>query len=135
MTTITPMLVTCKDCRSVLDMSPGVPPDKRQPCPSCGSTVRLCSMEIRAEIMPHSKCKLNARHRARSPFLELVTGSSFYRNMNKWVHRTYLADREKDWYDEVITYPITDESIHECHEPLHEHRGHGQRHRSIDQSL
>jgi hypothetical protein len=50
---------------------------------------------------------------------------SYYRDGEKWVHRVVNADRREDRFDEVVTDPDTGEVIYECHEPLSQHRGHG----------
>ncbi len=38
------------------------------------------------------------------------------------VYKTRNADKEKDTYDEVVKDARTGKVIHECHEPLSEHR-------------
>ena len=36
-----------------------------------------------------------------------------------------LIDRAKDHYKEVVTDPDTGSVVHQCDEPLSQHRGHG----------
>lgn len=60
------------------------------------------------------------------------TGYSFNRDRGEWVRRQYKVDYERDWYDEVITTADGD-VIHECHEPLSQHRGRGAAARPADE--
>ena len=46
-----------------------------------------------------------------------------------------MIDREADTYDETVTDPESGEIVHECHEPLSEHRGHGSAKRSATRGL
>ncbi len=55
-------------------------------------------------------------------FVDAFSGWEFWRNGRRMVRKMRRLDREGDWYDEVVTDPQTGEIIHECHEPLSEHR-------------
>lgn len=61
----------------------------------------------------------------KKPFEEIKNGESLEYRTGKWRDRTQCVDRDKNWYDEVVTDQETGEVIHGCHEPLSEHRGHG----------
>lgn len=41
-------VVTCGSCNRVLDEGPGIPPESRPPCPSCGSTLRGIRISVAA---------------------------------------------------------------------------------------
>ncbi len=56
---------------------------------------------------------------------ETMRGDEFYRDQGKWVLKERMLDWKNDRYREVVTDPETGAIIHECSEPLSEHRGHG----------
>ncbi|MGP6240146.1 hypothetical protein ACNF40_07025 [Cuniculiplasma sp. SKW4] len=58
------------------------------------------------------------------PTIKMKTGDSFYRDNQEWMTRDLTSNKEADTYDEVIKNS-KGEIIHECHEPLHNHPGHG----------
>ncbi len=57
--------------------------------------------------------------------IEFETGDDLHKNSGKWMDKVRLIDRRNDDYHEVITDPETGEKVHECHEPLSKHHGHG----------
>ncbi|HZR05425.1 MAG TPA: hypothetical protein VFA61_06325 [Candidatus Udaeobacter sp.] len=52
-------------------------------------------------------------------------GDDFHRNTGRWMKLYRLIDRMKDRYNEQVTDPATGEIVHECSEPLDNHKGHG----------
>jgi hypothetical protein len=42
--------VTCGNCGRVLDETPSLPPEQRQPCPVCGSTKRSVNVVVSAAV-------------------------------------------------------------------------------------
>ena len=52
------------------------------------------------------------------------TGDSFSKDTQEWTTRVMTANSENDTYDEVIR-DSQGKVIHECHEPLSKHKGHG----------
>jgi hypothetical protein len=76
--------------------------------------------------MLHESVGHKARHAGEPrPFIEHFSGASFSARWRRWMNKVRRIDREGDRYDEVVTDPETGEIIHEMHEPLSEHRGHG----------
>jgi hypothetical protein len=61
----------------------------------------------------------------RSVFLQGKAADEFHPDTQRWTVISRTIDRENDRYDEVITDAETGEVLHECHEPLSEHRDHG----------
>lgn len=59
------------------------------------------------------------------PFVEVVSGDDLHRNSGKLMKLERTIDRENDLYHEIVTNPSTGEIVHECKEPLSEHKGHG----------
>lgn len=43
-------VVRCGDCLTVLPEPPNTPPERRIPCPKCGSTTRNYAIELRATL-------------------------------------------------------------------------------------
>lgn len=58
------------------------------------------------------------------PAREQIVGSEMSAS-GRLVHKERHWDKQSDWYFERITNIQTGEIIHECEEPLSEHRGHG----------
>ncbi len=62
---------------------------------------------------------------ARRPLKEIFLGADRHRAADRWVERQRVIDRENDSYVEIVTEEGTGIVIHECREPLSQHRGHG----------
>ena len=121
-----PPTVTCGDCGRELAEDPDGSVDSREPCFGCGSTSRHFQVSVSDTIVFRTKLGAKARHPGkRKPFHEQVVGADLHRKSGKWMHLERLIDRENDWYSETVTDPETGEVVHECHEPLSEHKGHG----------
>ncbi|HUK55579.1 MAG TPA: zinc ribbon domain-containing protein, partial [Nitrospiria bacterium] len=52
-------------------------------------------------------------------------GDDLHKKSGKWYKKERIIDKDNDQYKEVISDPETGEIIHECQEPLSEHRNHG----------
>ena len=118
--------VSCGNCGVKLNEDPGLPTEKRNPCPSCGSTTRIFHVIIRDTIMVKSKLAMKGRHLGRGkPFIEQVHGDGLQRETSGWMKLSRIIDRENDQYHEVVIDPISGKVVHECKEPLSKHRGHG----------
>src|SRR5689334_3833167 len=112
-------ITRCKSCHGLLDESPGIKPEQRLPCPTCGSTARLFEGMVSATADVRGALSLKARRgRVSKPFLESKLGSSFFRKTKQWVSRQMRVDRENNKYKELVTNPETGEVIHHCEEPL-----------------
>lgn len=59
------------------------------------------------------------------PFIEQTSGDDLHKKSGKWMKVSRVVDREKDIYHEVVTDPATGAVVHECREPLSQHRHHG----------
>ena len=59
------------------------------------------------------------------PFIETISGDDLHRKKGKWNLITRTIDRENNLYSETITDQDTGIIIHQCIEPLSEHRNHG----------
>jgi hypothetical protein len=55
---------------------------------------------------------------------EILAGDDLHRASGEWRQRYRLIDRDGNWYDEVVT-DSEGQVVHECHEPLTDHEGHG----------
>jgi len=69
--------------------------------------------------------RLRGRHGTNRPFVDQVAGADFWRKAERWAHKVRRIDRDANQYDEVVTDPETGSVVHECHEPLSRHQGHG----------
>jgi len=119
-------VVNCGNCGLQLDEDTSAPTETRLPCPSCGSMTRAIHVTIRETVTIKEKLGLKGRHvDGGKPFIEQVQGDDLHRDTGAWRRLSRVIDRENDEYHEVVEDPATGDILHECHEPLSQHRGHG----------
>lgn len=116
----------CADCQSPLNTSEDTP-ERRAPCPKCGSTRQ--SHDLSADLEGSGArigMGIKAKHLGqKKPHVELKIGPSHSHKLNKPVEHERLIDRANDRYFEKITDYELGEVIHHCEEPLSQHQGHG----------
>jgi hypothetical protein len=54
-----------------------------------------------------------------------MTGDELCKIDGKWLEKRRHIDKDQNEYYEQLVDPETGEIIHECREPLDQHRGHG----------
>jgi hypothetical protein len=120
--------VHCNACGATLDENASAPVETRLRCPHCGSLSRHIDVTCSATLSLHRKLNLKARHAGeKRPFMDQTVGDDLHRKSGRWMKLCRLIDRVKvpNWYDERVTDAATGEVVHECNEPLKDHRGHG----------
>jgi len=120
--------ILCVVCGATRSELLSVPADRRSPCPTCGSAQAQLKLTLDARVVARGSLgfKVRAGRPGKvAPHVEGRTGDSFTGSTGRWSKRVTRIDRLKDWYDEIVTDEKTGEVIHECHEPLSDHRGHG----------
>ena len=118
-------IITCASCGAILEESQDTSNEKR-PCTNCGDIKRLVKVFISDQVNCHGMLKGKKRNNISSkPLIEFKVGSDLYRKFGKWVRREMQIDRENNRYKEKVIDTLTQEVIHECDEPLSEHKGHG----------
>ena len=102
-------------------------------CPNCGGKTFTMQFHTRVQFREHGAVTIKQRNRDKGgdpslgygePEREQVIGpeiSASGRMVNKERH----WDKKSDWYFERVTDAETGEVIHECEEPLSQHRAHG----------
>lgn len=81
--------------------------------------------ELKDELDLHECATIKKKKNGRGdPTIKTKTGDSFFKKTQEWTNRDMTVNRENDTYDEV-TKNSKGEVIHECHEPLSKHKGHG----------
>lgn len=110
----------CNVCKKEFDML------ERGNCPECGYS----DVSVHLTFSDNFSVKEQIRGKAKvpeqkKPTKEFKCGDDFYRKEKKFVERTMIVDRENDTYDEKIVDRETGEVLHECHETLKDHFGHG----------
>jgi len=119
-------VINCGNCGLQLDEDTSAPAETRLPCPSCGSITRAIHVTIRDMVTFKEKLGLKGRHAdGGKPFIEQIQGDDLHRDTGTWRRLSRVIDRENDKYHEVVKDPATCDILHECHEPLSQHRGHG----------
>jgi hypothetical protein len=117
--------VTCRSCRNTGGEEFRLP-DGTHRCPKCGSTDLDIHLTLSGQVSVHSKLGRKARRAGeKKPFLEAVSGDDLRKRDGRWMKKKRVIDREADTYDEIVIDPQAGETVHECHEPLSGHRGHG----------
>jgi len=104
---------------------------ERTPCANdgCGSVALNVEVirhdDASARDLLSAKWKDPSRGSRKGRTADVVTGSEYYRLDGVW-HRVERAlNYAEDLYDEVICDEVTGIVVHECHERLSEHAGHG----------
>ncbi len=119
------IIVTCEKCGTHLDEDQSAPIESRKPCPKCGSLDRHVNIQVHDTITLREKIRMKGRGEAGKPFIEQTHGDDLHRKSGKWMKLSRIIDRAKDWYHELVIDAETGVTVHECQEPLSQHRGHG----------
>jgi hypothetical protein len=114
--------IVCSDCAY-----PFVSPEER--CPHCGSLNKTINISLDVPISPKvmvtGKVKDKDHPSKKNPRVEFMTGDELRKIDNTWIKKQRHIDKDRDEYLEKVVDPETGEIIHECHEPLSQHKGHG----------
>ena len=98
-------------------------------CPSCGATTRSVPVQIDERIAAYdsvsTKVKRPSVSSAKKVRAETFDGVEHSHKYGKLVRKTKVIDRDADVYIEQVTDIESGEILHECVEPLTQHRGHG----------
>ena len=102
----------------------------REPCPECGSmAARRLTLHIEDKVQFRESIggktkdpNLPSRKKIRVEFFD---GYEWSVALEKYVRKSKVIDKRQNHYHEKIEDPDTGKVIHECTEPLSEHRGHG----------
>lgn len=116
------IIAKCSDCGEVLSELTNF--TEKHPCPHCGSL----SMKIIDDTKDDFKLRERLMMKVRKDGIliqKLTKGDDLFKKTGKWNLLERVFYYEDDWYSEKITDPLTGEIIHECEEPLSEHKGHG----------
>lgn len=118
----------CVSCSLKLVVDSGAVSGKpRSPCPACGSKLRRIAMGGAASLTMRTGHKLRVLSNTRNKkkfVIEEMDLPELFRKTGEPVRRYRRIDKAADVYHERV---YTDQgcTIHECEEPLTEHRGHG----------
>ncbi len=108
--------IYCSDCGEKLSKEDRI-------CPKCGSgnaTIMLEPNNLYLQVGWKTKEK-----GSKKPNQESKAGDMLYRKEGKRVHREISIDRKNDTYKEIVKDKVTGEIIHQCEEPLSQHKWHG----------
>jgi hypothetical protein len=118
--------VRCGNCGIELEESSSTPADDRTGCPACGSESRHFSVSISETVNVRSMLGLKGWPATGGrPFIEQKVGDDLHRKSGRWMRLERVIDRAKNWYRELVTDRETGKVVHQCDEPLSDHRGHG----------
>ena len=117
--------VTCRSCGNTGGEEFRLPGGTHR-CPECGSTDLDVHVTLTEQVSVHEKLGLKAkRDGEKKPFREVLTSDDLRKKDGKWMDKKRVIDREADTYDEIVIDPQTGKTVHECHEALSKHWGHG----------
>ena len=96
-------------------------------CPECGGHCPVFTVQSAdaAELHEFVQGAKGKRPGEKKPYIETQAGDDFSSDRARFMDKYRRIDRDNDWYDEVVVDPETGEIVHECHEPLSVHWGHG----------
>jgi predicted nucleic-acid-binding Zn-ribbon protein len=101
----------------------------RRPCPDCKATSRRYTDQIAdtAKFYEESCGKIkNNSYRSKQKIRGwFFFGQQWSVGLGKFVQKSVSADKYTDTYSEKITDIESGKVIHECHESLRNHQGHG----------
>lgn len=130
--TETHIVISCPACGTIyaeMDSSVLGPEDTSQyfPCKKCSQetghvSIKLPPIEATVSVGMRAKGRQQG---IKKPVIEARAEPSVARSTGKRVFHERTIDRKFDHYSEKVTDRETGEVIHQCDEPLSEHRGHG----------
>ena len=86
--------VLCGNCRAHIDEDPGLPADRRKPCPSCGSLSRHINQAMSDTVTLHSKVNMKGKRPSmKRPFIEQTVGDDLHRKTGQWMKLHRVIDR------------------------------------------
>jgi hypothetical protein len=118
--------VKCGKCGQELSEPTIVSLENRVPCPYCGSLSRAYFASVHETMTAREKIGMKGKRGGKGkPFIETTSGDDLHKTTGKWNRLERVIDRENNLYSEKIIDPETGRIIHQCEEPLSEHKGHG----------
>ena len=119
-------LVQCVGCDATIEEEPSISPEKRLPCPMCGSVGRKINVSFEETIEVGEIIGIKGNHSGeKKPFIKQISGDKLQYETGKLAKLVRIIDRDNDLYYEQVTDPETGKVFHECKEPLSAHREHG----------
>lgn len=95
--------VCCDECQQTLNESSSLPVDERQPCPNCGSLMRMHKITIVETLTLHESLRLRSKQPGKGGWMrDFRTGDDYSRDLEGWGERVLDMDREQNIYREVI---------------------------------
>lgn len=119
------IIVVCAGCGAKVTELAGVSGEKREGCPSCGSTVRHCAVVLSDTLRLHAAIGTKHRNLSNKVLAETLSGDDLHRKSAKWMRKERIIDHANDRYKEVVIDPESGEIVHHQDHHLTEHRGHG----------
>lgn len=96
------------------------------PCPKCQGHAPVFTVTASDSAKFHEFAQVKGRRPGqRRPHFEVQAGEELYKKEARFVGKYRCIDRERNEYDEKVVDPDTGEVLHECHESLTDHFGHG----------
>lgn len=119
-------ILICKECGFEIGEHT-TETEKINKCPKCGSDNLSYLLCINDSLHMHESIrgKTNKMPGKKKPYQEFQHGVDYSKTLEKFVNKDRIIDRENDRYYEKVKDPDTGEVLHECHEKLSEHIGHG----------
>jgi hypothetical protein len=118
--------VSCQECGTTIEQSCET---ERKPCPQCGSTRRVFEDEMIEGMTMYDSISFKHKNPKKTgkgkTLSEGFNGYEFSHSRQKMVAKQRHIDRQGNIYSEIVTDIETGEVIHQCEEPLSQHKDHG----------
>ena len=102
------------------------PSDARTACSACGGTGRRIEKVLTAIVTTKASLKLVAKRPGmKRSMREDFHGADLQTSTGRWMDKDRGVDRIENDYNEVVVDSETGQVIHQDHEPLDQHFGHG----------
>ena len=127
-----PITIECSGCGYIRSYEIDPITKLVRECPKCGETKGPITARPKEELeitSDHSGTlgpkRRKSENSKRKRYLQKITSKKERNASERMTHTDRNVDNVADWYDEVVRDAVTGEIIHECHEQLSKHKGHG----------
>jgi hypothetical protein len=95
--------VHCSQCDRALQEPVSAVASTREPCPHCGSTVRIIRVTAADTVTMHEGARIRSTRPGKGGWLkDIRSGDDYTRALGAWGERTLELDREHNQYLELI---------------------------------
>lgn len=118
--------VACGECKGPIEGGRAAMEAPREPCPACGSTVRIVGVHTSATVTAHAELHLTGYRESKSKwFVKVKQVRSWFRRDGVWHRVDRTLNKRENRYVEHIVDEETGAVVRHVEEKLTDHQGHG----------